>query len=90
MAINETIRLGGNEGLVIDISRIVWEDGSNDRPGWTVAHIPADELESAFGSLTFTEDDLEEYLKVWIARNFKSAVKSFRWLWDKYRDTKAA
>lgn len=91
--INETITLTAKDGLEIEFSRIVYADGvapSPVKPSWTTAHLPAAELEKSLGSLTFTEDELETYLKGWLEYTFNCGVKSFRWVWDKYRDYKAA
>ena len=91
---NETITLTANEGLQIDFSRIVYPEDSNElkkpRPSWLTTHFTAEHLEKALGSLTFTEDDLEKYLKSWLENTLTYGVKSFRWLWDKYRDYKVA
>ena len=93
--INETIVLNGNEGLEIDISRIVYNEGTENamtepRPSWMTSHFTAAPLAEKLGSLTFTEDELEVYLKAWLEYHFNCGVKSFRWVWDKFRDYKAA
>ena len=91
--INETIVLTAKEGLEIEFSRIVHVYGVDDKsvkPSWMTANIPAAELEKNLGSLTFTEDELEVYLKSWLEHTLNCGVKSFRWVWDKYRDYKAA
>ena len=93
--INETIVLNGNEGLEIDISRIVYNDGAENaatesRPTWMTSHFTAAQLAEKLGSLTFTEDELEGYLKAWLEYTLNCGVKTFRWMWDKYRDYKAA
>lgn len=92
---NETITLTANEGLQIDFSRIAYPEGTENaqtepRPSWLTTHFTAEHLKKALGSLTFTEDDLETYLKSWLEYTLNCGVKSFRWLWDKYRDYKAA
>ena len=91
--INETIALTAKDGLEIEFSRIVYVDGvetSPVKPSWMTAHLPAAELEKNLGKLTFTEDELEVYLKSWLEYTLNCGVKSFRWVWDKYRDYKAA
>ena len=93
--INETIVLNGNEGLEIDISRIVYNDGAENaktepRPSWLTAHFTAAQLAEKLGFYTFTEDDLECYLKAWLEYHFNCGIRSFRWMWDKFRDYKAA
>ena len=91
--INETITLAANYGLEIEFSHIVYVDGVADspvKPTWMVAHIPAAEIEKNLGKLTFTEDELEAYLKFWLEYTLGCGVKTFRWVWDKYRDYKAA
>lgn len=89
--INETITLSANEGLRIDFSRIEFcGDNTEVKPSWMTAHLPAAELEKKLGKLTFTEDELEAYLKSWLEYTLNCGVKTFRWVWDKYRDCKAA
>ena len=93
--INETITVAPNEGLEIDISRIVYNEGTEatgtaTRPHWLKANFTADELNAQFPTLTFTEDDLEQYLKQWLEYTVNCGVASFRWMWDKYRNYKAA
>ena len=95
MNINETITLTENEGLEIEISRIEFyaavEDGQTEpRPSWLSTHFTAAQLKERLGSLTFTEDNLEGYVKGWLEYTLNCGVKSFRWLWDKYRICKAA
>ena len=91
--INETITMAPNEGLEIEFSRITYVDGVADspvKPSWMTAHIPAAELEKNLGKLTFTEDELEVYLKSWLEYTLNCGVKTFRWVWDKYRNYNAA
>lgn len=101
MKINEVIELKGNEGLEIDFSRIVYNAetaaGQPSRPSWIQAHLTAAEIVSNVATLSvdngivrFTEDDLQTYLKAWLEYHFNCGIKSFRWVWDKYRDYKAA
>lgn len=101
MNINEVIELNGNEGLEIDFSRIEYnaetETGVPSRPTWVQAHLTAAEIVSnvatisaANGVVRFTEDELERYLKSWLEYHFNCGIKSFRWIWDKFRDYKAA
>lgn len=94
MNINETINLTENEGLEIDISRIVYNDGAENAktepcPSWLTTHFTAAQLKERLGSLTFTEDDLEGYVRSWLEYTLNCGIKSFRWVWDKYRDYKA-
>ena len=91
--INETIALTAKDGLEIEFSRIVYVDGVADspvKPSWVTAHLPAAEIEKNLGKLTFTEDELEAYLKSWLEYTLNCGVKTFRWVWDKYRNYKAA
>lgn len=101
MNINEVIELKGNEGLEIDFSRIVYNAetavGRPYRPSWFKTHITAAEITAKVNTLShergivrFTEDDLETYLKSWLESYFDCGIKSFRWVWDKFRDYKAA
>ena len=95
MNINETITLTENEGLEIEISRIEFsaavEDGQTEsRPSWLTTQFTAAQLKKQLGSLTFTEDNLEGYVKRWLEYTLGFRVKSFRWIWDKYRTCKAA
>lgn len=100
---NETITLAANEGVQIDFSRIVYADedtsnGNHSRPTWLTAHISAMEIynnakcanDTTNDTVLVTEDDLEVYLKSWLETTLKAPVAKFRWLWDKYRDFKAA
>lgn len=100
--INEVITLTKNEGLEIDFSRIVYnaetETGEPSRPSWTRATLSLAEIvANVHTSLVkdgvvceFTEDALEEYLKKWLEYHFNCGIRSFRWMWDKYRNFKAA
>lgn len=90
--INETIALTAKDGLEVEFSRIVYVDGADSpvKPSWLTAHLPAAELEKNLRKLTFTEDELEVYLKSWLEYTFGCRVTTFRWIWDKYRDYKAA
>ena len=99
--INEVITLTQNEGLEIDFSRIVYnaetETGEPSRPSWTRATLSSAEivnnvtvLSANNGVVQFTEDELEDYLKKWLEYHFNCGVKSFRWMWDKFRTYKAA
>lgn len=100
MTINEVIELNGNEGLEIDFSRIEYNAETTpmqpSRPSWIQAHLTSAEIVSHVASISavngvvrFTEDDLETYLKEWLEYHFNCGVKSFRWMWDKFRDYKA-
>ena len=98
--INETIALRPNEGLEIEISRLAFQrdpaPGLPTPPSWTTVHLTAAEIEAHIphtaedGTILFTEDNLECYLMAWISTTYNAPVKTFRWLWDKYRTTKAA
>ena len=93
--INETIELNPNEGLAVEISRILWDtDGLNS---WMERHFSLEEIATGLGktpdengTVTFTEDEFEGYLSKWLATSTGSAHKGFRWMWDKYRNYKAA
>lgn len=100
--INEVIELNGKEGLEIDFSRIVFSNptetiGLPSRPSWVQARLSNAEIVSNVetlsvnaGNVRFTEDDLQVYLKKWLEFHFNCAISSFRWMWDKFRDYKAA
>lgn len=97
--INETITLTGNTGLMVDISRIVYADEQaaeeKSRPRWMTNSFTKEALAKRFtldeyGILTFTEDDFETYLREWLETTVNVPVKSFRWVWDKFYDFKAA
>lgn len=99
--INETITLCGNEGLEVEISKITLvnpsEVGQPSHPSWVKANLTISEIVSNVattaignGSVSFTEDDLEAYLKQWLEYHFNCGITSFRWVWDKYRNFKAA
>lgn len=101
--INETITLTANEGLEIDFSKIEFDTVVTTKgkfpsnPSWLRANLSNSEiianvkvLSAVKGVACFTEDDLEVYLKKWLEYHFNCGVKTFRWLWDKYRNFKAA
>lgn len=98
--VNETIALAKNEGLAVDISRIQWDTDGEEVAGlnpWMECHFPADEIAKALGKtadengvIFFTEDEFEEFLSNWLTNTSKFCHKGFRWLWDKYRNFKAA
>ena len=97
---NETITLNVNrDGLEIDFSRITYGDVPNNpktAPSWGTFNFSASDLAKAVegakvdgGSVTFTEDQLEVYLKGWLDSHFKHTVTSFRWMWDRYMVSKS-
>lgn len=97
--INETITLTGNTGLMVDVSRIVYADEAaaeeKSRPRWMTHSFTKETLAKRFaldeyGILSFTEDNFETYLREWLETTVNAAVKSFRWVWDKFYDFKAA
>lgn len=98
--INETITLRPNEGLHIEVSRIEWDTDGEERPahlkGWMDCHFTATEIAAALGRnfangrVTFTEDELEEYLSDWLSDTAGFCHKGFRWMWDKTRTVKRA
>lgn len=99
--INETITLGANECLEVEISRITFiepaEVGQPSHPTWVKAQFTPSEIVSNVhttmemeGVCEFTEDALEAYLKQWLEYHFNCGIKSFRWMWDKFRNYKAA
>lgn len=101
MDINETINLTENEGLEIDFSRIEYNaapvTGQPSHPTWVKAQFTPSEivanvniLSNERGIVRFTENDLEAYLREWLEYHFNRGIKSFRWMWDKFRDYKAA
>ena len=99
--INETITLNENEGLEIEFSKIVYnaptDVGGPSRPSWVKATLALPEIIANVhmgtvvgNTCIFTEDDLEVYLKAWLDFHFHCGIKSFRWMWDKFRNCKAA
>lgn len=101
MDINEVIELNGNEGLEIDFSRIEYNaapvTGQPSHPTWVKAQFTPSEivanvniLSNERGIVRFTENDLEAYLREWLEYHFNRGIKSFRWMWDKFRNYKAA
>lgn len=98
--INETINLNRNEGLDIDINRIVYKEDTGAvvdiRPNWMKVQVSANEIEkhlpkSVCGDIVIIrEDELEILLKALLSKQVNSEVASFRWVWDKFRDYKAA
>lgn len=98
--INETITLNRNEGLAVNISRIDWDTDGEKVDGlksWMDHHFTAADIATglgktpdAYGFVTFTEDEFEEYLSDWLSNTTGFCHKGFRWLWDKYRNYKVA
>ena len=82
---NEEIHLNENEGLEIDIYRITYNDGNAiGRPTSHKITLPYKDIKCFLKDDTISEEILESIV-VGMVRHEKPNIKSFRWLWDRYR-----